>query len=58
MNNAMSGILEIASALIGVAMIALIINKSDNTTQVIKAGGSTFNDLLKTFTLQNGFSTY
>lgn len=44
---------EIAALLIGVAFVALLINRSQGTAQVIRAGGSTFNQLLRTVTLQN-----
>lgn len=44
---------EIAMAFIGVALVALLVNRQANTAQVIGAGGSVFNDLLRTVTLQN-----
>jgi uncharacterized protein YoxC len=55
MNNLGSGILEIAMALIGVALLALLVGNSSKTTAIISQAGNTFNDLLKTVTLQNGF---
>lgn len=48
-------ITEIAALLIGVALVALIVGQADKTSQVITSAGSTFNDLLKTVTLQSGF---
>lgn len=53
MNGLGSGILEIAMALIGVAVIALLVGNASKTTQLISTAGSTFNDLLKTVTLSN-----
>lgn len=54
MNGIGSGILEIAMALIGIALIALLIGNASKTTQIISTAGNTFNDLLRTVTLQNG----
>lgn len=45
---------EIALAFIGVAILALIIGRANNTATVIKAATGGFNDLLKTVTLQTG----
>lgn len=50
-----SGLMEIASLLIGVALIALIINRAGDVGQLVQASGSTFNDLLRTVTLQGSF---
>lgn len=44
---------EIAALLIGVALVALLVNRQANTAQVISAGGGVFNELLRTVTLQN-----
>lgn len=44
---------EIATLLIGVALVALLVNRQANTSQVISAGGGVFNELLRTVTLQN-----
>lgn len=52
--NAFSGIMEIATALIGIALIALLINRSSDTAKVIGAATGGFNTLLQTVTLQNG----
>lgn len=57
MNNIGSGILEIAMALIGVALLALLVGNAGKTTQIISQAGDTFNDLLRTVTLQNGMSS-
>jgi len=48
-------IVEIAALLIGVALVALIIGQADKTAKVITSAGGTFNNLLRTVTLQNGF---
>lgn len=54
----LGGIFEIAGALIGIALIALLINRSRGTAQVIQAGSSGLDRLLRTVTLQNsGLST-
>lgn len=58
MNSIGSGIMEIATALLGIALIALLINKASDTTKIIETSGNTFNDLLKTVTLQNGMGSY
>lgn len=54
MNGLGSGILEIAMALIGVALLALLVGNSSKTTAIISQAGDTFNSLLQTVTLQNG----
>jgi hypothetical protein len=54
MNGLGSGILEIAMALIGVALLALLVGNSSKTTAIISQAGNTFNELLQTVTLQNG----
>lgn len=49
---------EIASLLIGVALVALLVSRASQTSQLITAAGSTFNTLLQTVTLQNsGFGS-
>lgn len=52
-NGLGSGILEVAMALLGIALVALLINKSQNTSQIIQSASSGFNTLLQTVTLQN-----
>ena len=49
----MQDIVEIAALLIGVATIALLINRYEGTVAVIQAGTSGFDQLLRTVTLQN-----
>ena len=49
-----AGLMEIATGLLAIALVALLINKADNTTKVIESGTSGFNKLLQTVTLQNG----
>lgn len=53
-NGLGSGLLEIAMALIGVALLALLVGNSTKTVQVISQAGNTFTQLLQTVTLQNG----
>ena len=49
---------NIAMALIGVAIIALLVGNASKTATVIQSGTSGFNSLLQTVTLQgNGFGT-
>ena len=50
----MTGIFEIAIAIIGVALFALLLNKNSNTTQVVSAVGTQFTNALDVITLQNG----
>lgn len=47
------GLMEIASALLAIALIALLLNKSQQASQLVTSGSSAFGDLLKTVTLQN-----
>lgn len=49
-----SGLLEIASGLLGIALIALLLNRSRDASKLIQTGGSTFDQLLRTVTLQGG----
>ena len=55
MGNELYGI---AGLLIGVGLVALILNPRANTVPVINAGGNAFNTLLRTVTLQGGSQTY
>jgi hypothetical protein len=48
-----SGVMEIATALIGIALIALLVNRASDTSKLIQTTGGAFNDLLRTVTLQN-----
>jgi hypothetical protein len=54
MNDALKGVFEIATLLIGVATLALLINRSGDTAKVVQTTGGVFNTLLETVTLQNG----
>jgi uncharacterized protein YoxC len=58
MNGLGSGILEIAMALIGVALLALLVGNASKTTAIISQAGDTFNSLLQTVTLQNGMGNF
>jgi hypothetical protein len=49
------GLTEIAGMLIGVALIALLVNKSSGTVDIINAGGRNFANLLGIVTLQNQY---
>jgi hypothetical protein len=42
------GIMEIAMALAGIALVALILNRSKDAATLIKTAGSTYNQLLTT----------
>ena len=46
---------EIASALIGVALVALLVSNSKGAAEIINATTSGFGGLLRTVTLQNGY---
>lgn len=52
-NGLGSGLLEIAMALLGIALLALLVGQASKTTAVISQAGTTFNDLIRTVTLQN-----
>jgi uncharacterized protein YoxC len=58
MNGLGSGILEIAMALIGVALLALLVGNASKTTAIISQAGDSFNNLLQTVTLQNGMGNF
>lgn len=49
------GTFEIAMALVGVATIALLVGHSKGAAQIIESTGNTFNGLLRTVTLQDGY---
>lgn len=49
---------QIAALLIGVALVALIVGRADQSSKVIATAAGGFNDLLKTVTLQSGFGSY
>lgn len=58
MNGLGSGILEIAMALIGVALLALLVGNASKTNSIISQAGDTFNNLLQTVTLQNSMGSF
>lgn len=49
---------EIAMAIVGIAGIALLVNRADDAAKLITASGNTFNMLLNTVTLQNGYGNF
>lgn len=53
MNETMRGIFEIAALFIGVAVLTLIIGRSQDSARVIGAAGDTFGNLLQIVTLQS-----
>lgn len=53
-NGLGSGLLEIAMALIGVALLALLVGNASKTTAIISQAGNSFGNLLNIVTLQNG----
>ena len=54
MGNLGADLFGIASALIGVALVALLVGNASKTTQLVQTSGNTFNELLQTVTLQGG----
>lgn len=46
------GLLEIATGLMAIALLALLIGRSQQTAQVVQQVGQTFDQLLRTVTLQ------
>lgn len=50
------GLMAIASGLMGIALIALILNRSSDASSLIQTGGSTFGSLLNTVMLNGGGS--
>lgn len=59
MGDAGRDLTGIAMALIGVALVALLVGHSSGTTAVVQATSQGFNSLLQTVTLQgsNGFAS-
>lgn len=51
-----AGIMEIASALLAITLIALLLNKSSQAVSLVTATGNTFGKLLQTVSMQNGMS--
>lgn len=58
MPNLGRDIVEIASLLIGVALVALIVSNSRGTAEVIGAATDGFSGLLRTVTLQSNFGRF
>lgn len=46
MNQTISGIVTIATAIVGVAILAVLVSKNANTSGVIKAAGDSFSGAL------------
>jgi len=46
---------QIALTLAGIATLALLVSHSKQTVELVKGVGDTYNGLLRTVTLQNGF---
>lgn len=46
-------ITEIVMAIIGIALIALLLNRNSNTTAVVQTSANALDNLLRTVTLQN-----
>jgi hypothetical protein len=53
----LTDIFGIASALIGVALIALLVGNASKTVQVVNAASTGFNTLLQTVELNNSFGS-
>lgn len=53
-----SGVMEIATGLLGIALIALLVNRASDTSKLVTSSGNAFNQLLQTVTLQNGSSSF
>lgn len=47
------GLLQIAMAALGIAVITLLVGNAGATSQVVQSGGGVFIDLIRTLTLQN-----
>jgi hypothetical protein len=56
--NAVTAIVTVLTAIIGVAIIAVLVSKNSGTAQVLQAGGSAFSSILKTAVspVSNGLS--
>lgn len=50
----MKDVVEIVSLILGVAFVALLVGNAQGTATVAQSVGGTFNDILKTVTLQGG----
>lgn len=49
---------QIALTLAGIALVALLVSNSSGAVSIIRAAGGTYNDLLKTVTLQSSFGNF
>jgi hypothetical protein len=47
-DKAITGVVAIVTAIIGVAIIAVLVSKSSDTSNVLSAGGNAFANILKT----------
>lgn len=47
-DSAVTGIVAIIMAIIGVAIVAVLVSKQANTASVLTAGGGAFSNILKT----------
>lgn len=60
MNSAMSQIVVVATAIVGLAVLAVLVSRNANTAGVIKAGGDAFSGALRAATgpvMSGGSST-
>lgn len=48
------GLMEILGALLAIALIALLLNKSQAASQLVTSSAGAFNSLLQTVTMQSG----
>ncbi len=47
-DKAVTGLVAIITAIIGVAIIAVLVSKNSNTSGVLTSGGNAFSNILKT----------
>lgn len=55
-NGLGSGLLEIAMALLGIALLALLVGNASKTNSIISQAGNTFGSLIGLVTLQNSMN--
>lgn len=53
MPDLLRSVTEIVMAIVGIALLALLVNRNSNTTEVVKTSGSVLDQLLRTVTLQS-----
>lgn len=53
MPELLRSVTEIIMAIVGIALLALLVNRNSNTTEVVKTSGSVLDQLLRTVTLQS-----